>query len=147
MVKQNKNLKVKGGLGFAPPPPEVKNGEAFIDGDVIRTDLKVKGEAILEGEVAYKYYLIDFEAKAAIDGQISSFIGLERIIGFDNQHGPFTQERVYFSGLQYKLKAESKVSWFGWEPDILNNELKDEGNFIEPFDYIIPRMYIMETFK
>ncbi|WP_438710426.1 hypothetical protein ACSTS3_15935 [Aquimarina muelleri] len=147
VVKQNKNLKVKGGLGFAPPPPEVKNGEAFIDGDVIRTDLKVKGEAILEGEVAYKYYLIDFEAKAAIDGQISSFIGLERIIGFDNQKGPFTQERIYFSGLQYEVKAEYKVGAFGYYPKFLNDEYESKGNLIEPFDYKTKRMHIMQIFK
>ncbi|MCX2761526.1 hypothetical protein [Aquimarina muelleri] len=144
MVKQNKNLKVKGGLGFAPPPPEIKNGEAFIEGDVIRTDLKMKGEAILEGEVAYKYYLIDFEAKAAIDGQISSFIGLERIIGFDNQKGPFTQERLYFSGLQYEVTGKVKLKWFGMG---LDEDFDDKGNLLEPFDYKTNRMYIMQNFK
>ncbi len=146
-VKQNKTLKFKGGLGFGPPPPEVKNGEAFIEGDVIRTDLKVEGIAELEGELKQEYHLVDFEASLKLSGKLKSFIGIERIIGFDNQKGPFTQERIYFSGLQYELKAEYKVSVLGYTPKWLNNDIDDKGNLISPFDYKTERMHIMRFFK
>lgn len=74
-------------------------------------------------------------------------MGIERIIGFYNQRGPFTQERAYFSGLQYKLKAESKFSLMTWKPSLLNKKIEDQGNFIEPFDTITPRMHIMQIFE
>ena len=148
VVKQNKTAahKVKELFG-SPPPKEVKNGEPFIDGDVIRTDLKVKGKATLKGESAYKYYLINLDVEASIESELSSFIGVERIIGFDNEKGPFTQERFYFSGLQYRLKATYKIGVFGVYPKFLNDEIDDEGNLIQPFDYKTSRMYIMRTFN
>jgi len=143
-VKQNKNLKVKGGLGFGPPPPEVKNGEAFIEGDMIRTDLKVEGIANIIGELKKNYELIQFHSELSISGKISSFMGIERVIGFDTQKGPFTQERIYFSGLQYEVTGKVKLKWFGMGVD---EDFEDKGNFLEPFDYKTQRMYIMQTFK
>ena len=144
IVKQNKNLKFSRGLGFAPPPPEVKNGEAFIEGDVIRTDFKVISEATILGELSKEYKMIQFESELSVKGEVSAFLGIERIIGFDKQQGPFTQERLYFSGLQYELKVKAKVTMYGWGVD---EDFEDKGNFIAPFDYKTKRMYIMKNFK
>ncbi|MBL4745725.1 MAG: hypothetical protein JKY08_05105, partial [Flavobacteriaceae bacterium] len=147
-VKKNKTAsqKVKELFG-SPPPKEVKNGEAFIEGDVIRTDLKVRGDVLINGTLSKKYHLIPIEAEAKLDVKVSSFIGVERIIGFDNQKGPFTQERLYFSGLQYEIKAEYKVGAFGYYPDFLNDNYEDKGNLLEPFDYKTKRMHIMQIFN
>ncbi|WP_370398545.1 hypothetical protein [Tenacibaculum dicentrarchi] len=71
-------------------------------------------------------------------------MGIERIIGFDNQKGPFTEERLYSSGLQYEVKGKAKIKMFGVGVD---KDLDDKGNFIEPFDYKSPRMHIMQFFK